>query len=200
MSKYGVISGPYFPVFGPEITSYLDIFHAVIIWGSLSSIWWKLRKWQYSSPQISEIGHAFRNWSFTLMHSAWFSRIFLFNHPVRHFFSNTTQIPHSSFYPWITHPIQYHWTHGNMPIPISRLKMWNRFILDIQEEPFPAIYHAPKPKFLPSGPTLMGLWGSTTFVLFSRKWITKCWQVWPCKKLNQVNFFHSNSLMSQQRV
>ena len=36
MSKYGVISGPYFPVFGlntgkygPEITSYMDIFHAV---------------------------------------------------------------------------------------------------------------------------------------------------------------------------
>lgn len=133
------------------------------------------------------------------MHSAWFSRIFLFNHPVRHFFSNTTQIPHSSFYPWITHPIQYHWTHGNMPIPISRLKMWNRFILDIQEEPFPAIYHAPKPKFLPSGPTLMGLWGSTTFVLFSRKWITKCWQVWPCKKLIQVNLFHSNSLLVKQR-
>ena len=36
MFKYGVISGPYFPVFspntrkyGPEITSYLDTFHAV---------------------------------------------------------------------------------------------------------------------------------------------------------------------------
>ena len=36
MSKYGVISGPYFPVFssntgkyGPEITAYLDTFHAV---------------------------------------------------------------------------------------------------------------------------------------------------------------------------
>ena len=35
MSKYGVISGPYFPVFnpntgkyGPEITPYLDTFHA----------------------------------------------------------------------------------------------------------------------------------------------------------------------------
>ena len=24
MSEYGVISGPYFPVFGPEITPYLD--------------------------------------------------------------------------------------------------------------------------------------------------------------------------------
>ena len=38
MSKYGVISGPYFPVFGlntgkyeSEITPYLDTFHAVII-------------------------------------------------------------------------------------------------------------------------------------------------------------------------
>ena len=36
MSKYGVVSGPYFPVFsvntgkyGPEITPYLDTFHAV---------------------------------------------------------------------------------------------------------------------------------------------------------------------------
>ena len=36
MSKYGVISSPYFPVFGlnarkygPEITQYLDTFHAV---------------------------------------------------------------------------------------------------------------------------------------------------------------------------
>ena len=39
MSKYGVISGPYFPVFGlnteiyfgPEITPYLDNFDAVIV-------------------------------------------------------------------------------------------------------------------------------------------------------------------------
>ena len=37
MSKYGVISGPYFPVFspntgkyGPEITPYVDTFHAVL--------------------------------------------------------------------------------------------------------------------------------------------------------------------------
>ena len=37
MSKYGGISGPYFPVFGlstgkygPEITPYLDTFHAVL--------------------------------------------------------------------------------------------------------------------------------------------------------------------------
>ena len=28
--KYGVISGPYFPVFRPKITPYLDTFHAVI--------------------------------------------------------------------------------------------------------------------------------------------------------------------------
>ena len=39
MSKYGVISSPYFPVFGlntgkygPEITPYLDTFHAVTTW------------------------------------------------------------------------------------------------------------------------------------------------------------------------
>ena len=38
VSKYGVISGPYFPVsspntgkYGPEITPYLDTFHTV--WG-----------------------------------------------------------------------------------------------------------------------------------------------------------------------
>ena len=38
VSKYGVISGPHFPVFGlntgkygPEITPYLDTFHAVTI-------------------------------------------------------------------------------------------------------------------------------------------------------------------------
>ena len=38
VSKYGVISGPHFPVFrlntgkyGPEITLYLDTFHAVLV-------------------------------------------------------------------------------------------------------------------------------------------------------------------------
>ena len=30
VSKYGVISGPYFPAFGPEITPYLDTFYAVV--------------------------------------------------------------------------------------------------------------------------------------------------------------------------
>ena len=30
VSKYGVISGPYFPVFEPEIIPYLGTFHAVI--------------------------------------------------------------------------------------------------------------------------------------------------------------------------
>ena len=30
MSKYGVFSGPYFPVFGPEKKPYLDTFHAVM--------------------------------------------------------------------------------------------------------------------------------------------------------------------------
>ena len=30
MSKCGVISGTYFPVFGPEITPYLGTFHAVL--------------------------------------------------------------------------------------------------------------------------------------------------------------------------
>ena len=31
VSKYGVVSGPYFPVFGPEKTSYLDTFQTVIL-------------------------------------------------------------------------------------------------------------------------------------------------------------------------
>ena len=41
LSKYGVISVPYFPVFGlntgkygPEITPYLDTFHAVLFGGN----------------------------------------------------------------------------------------------------------------------------------------------------------------------
>ena len=32
--KYGVISGPYIPVFGQEITPYLDTFHAVEVGNS----------------------------------------------------------------------------------------------------------------------------------------------------------------------
>ena len=46
LSKYGVISGPYFSVFGlnagksgPEITRYLDNFHAVS-WFQYFEIWW----------------------------------------------------------------------------------------------------------------------------------------------------------------
>ena len=31
VSKHGVFSGPYFPVFGPEKTPYLDTFHAVYV-------------------------------------------------------------------------------------------------------------------------------------------------------------------------
>ena len=45
VSKYGVISGPYFPVFGlktgkygPETTPYLDTFHAVVVLILLRSI------------------------------------------------------------------------------------------------------------------------------------------------------------------
>ena len=46
MSKYGVISGPYFPVFalntgkyGPEITPYLDTFHTVMIAKNRGIFW-----------------------------------------------------------------------------------------------------------------------------------------------------------------
>ena len=35
VSKYGVISGPYFPVFWPEITPYLDTFHVVVFLKSI---------------------------------------------------------------------------------------------------------------------------------------------------------------------
>ena len=45
VSKYGVISGPYFPVFrlntgkyGPEVTSYLGTFNAVIICHTFESV------------------------------------------------------------------------------------------------------------------------------------------------------------------
>ena len=34
VSKYGVFSGPYFPVFWPEKTPYLEAFHAVKTIGS----------------------------------------------------------------------------------------------------------------------------------------------------------------------
>ena len=36
MSKYGVFSGPYFPVFGLGKTPYLDTFHAVVDTGYAS--------------------------------------------------------------------------------------------------------------------------------------------------------------------
>ena len=49
VSKYGVISGPYFPLFwlnagtyGPEITSYLNTFHAVDV---LSLFAYKFCEW-----------------------------------------------------------------------------------------------------------------------------------------------------------
>ena len=35
VSKYGVISGPYFPVFRPEITPYLDTFHVVSLFDAI---------------------------------------------------------------------------------------------------------------------------------------------------------------------
>ena len=64
--KYGVISGPYFAVFGPEITLYLDTFHAVtmniittfvpnetITWDDKLSLWtiifWSFSKTWHSS-------------------------------------------------------------------------------------------------------------------------------------------------------
>ena len=55
MSKYGVISGPYYPVFGPQTgkygpgkTLYLDTFHAVILSGDSPETKRKL----YLSPKM----------------------------------------------------------------------------------------------------------------------------------------------------
>ena len=44
MSKYGVFSGPYFPVFGPEKTLYLDTFHAVLNYFDFASYGSESRK------------------------------------------------------------------------------------------------------------------------------------------------------------
>ena len=47
MSKYGVCSGPYFPVFspnvgkyGPEKSTYLDTFHVVNVFKWVETDWW----------------------------------------------------------------------------------------------------------------------------------------------------------------
>ena len=62
MFKYGVISGPYFPVFGlntgkygPEITPYLDTFHAVIYFSTYLS---SLKRSKQSTKRVSII-HTF---------------------------------------------------------------------------------------------------------------------------------------------
>ena len=67
VSKYGVISGPYFPVYspntgkyGPEITPYLDTFHAVIVCETLihtkkysDKINWYLKKRNIENKVVS---------------------------------------------------------------------------------------------------------------------------------------------------
>ena len=40
VSKYGVLSGPYFPVFRPEINPYLDTFDAVLIFSTFNLFFW----------------------------------------------------------------------------------------------------------------------------------------------------------------
>ena len=52
MSKYGVFSGPYFPVFGPERTLYLDTFHAVLNYFDLASYGSESKK-QYTLKVLS---------------------------------------------------------------------------------------------------------------------------------------------------
>ena len=57
MSKYGVISGPYFPVFGPEKTPYSDTFHTV--WMLLISVIYKIVVEMYQNLRES----VWRNWN-----------------------------------------------------------------------------------------------------------------------------------------
>ena len=54
VSKYRVISGPYFPVFspnpgkyGPEVTLYLDTFHTVLYINCFQSFWFQLSSWYF---------------------------------------------------------------------------------------------------------------------------------------------------------
>ena len=48
MSKYRAISGPYFPVFGPDITPYLDTFHTAAVAVIADSKYkWNEFSWQY---------------------------------------------------------------------------------------------------------------------------------------------------------
>ena len=65
MSKYGVISGSYFPVFGlntakygPEITLYLDTFHAVYVITILTKVPSGMPDWvQNISLQVDTTQH-----------------------------------------------------------------------------------------------------------------------------------------------
>ena len=50
MSKYGVFPGPYFPVFGPEKTPYLDNFHAVLWIGTMFPFFILMERNQYLEP------------------------------------------------------------------------------------------------------------------------------------------------------
>ena len=60
VSKYGVISGPYFPVFGPEIIPDLDTFHAVTFFHN--KFWKTLKFWKTAHAHID-----FHGWQ-TLKH------------------------------------------------------------------------------------------------------------------------------------
>ena len=60
ISKYGVISGPYFPVFSlkigkykPEITSYLDTFHAVMLFSTVKNSVRKTADINYELDQLN---------------------------------------------------------------------------------------------------------------------------------------------------
>ena len=60
ISKYGVISGPYFPAFSlkigkyePEITSYLDTFHAVMLFSTVKNSVRKTADINYELDQLN---------------------------------------------------------------------------------------------------------------------------------------------------
>ena len=78
MSKYGVISGPYFPVFGlntgksgPEITPCLDTFHAVSWKVTLFELFFELLIFNYKHPYFYSLVLVLKN----TVHFCWGTRI-----------------------------------------------------------------------------------------------------------------------------
>ena len=86
-------------------------------------------------------------------------------------------------------------------IQIFRLQMWNRLIVDIRKGYFLQSSTLQNSKNFFWGRSSLAPLRCAKFILlyYLRKWIIKCFPVWPYRKLNQVNLFHSNSLLVKQR-